>query len=116
MSEFPELDDDSVIELSREGGIAFMPGLQRQHRFTLRDLPAPQRESLCRLVRYMAGLAHAADGSVDAVGRGDERYYHIQVFHLDEKGDRHFAQLEWRVPESSAPPELEKLLKNGLVE
>ncbi|WP_407924236.1 protealysin inhibitor emfourin [Biostraticola tofi] len=93
-----------------------MPGLQRRQLFTLRDLPAPQRESLCRLIRWVVGLAPRADGDDYSVGRGDERYYRIQVYHRNDSGNRDIAQLEWRVPESSAPPELETLVSYGRVE
>ncbi len=44
----PELTDDAVVELAREGGVAFIPGLRSQRRFALpAQLGRNRRSSAC---------------------------------------------------------------------
>jgi hypothetical protein len=37
-----QLTDDAIIELAREGGIAFIPNLRGERRFALAQLPDPK--------------------------------------------------------------------------
>ncbi|NDL65750.1 protealysin inhibitor emfourin [Acerihabitans arboris] len=105
------LNEHAVIELSREGGLAYIPKLAAQQRFALCDLSAAQREHLCHLVSRMALLAQHA-GQTRTPGSGDQRFYRILIVGHPEGGPQ-ATQAEIVVPESSAPPELEILWKKG---
>jgi len=43
MNPVPELNDDAVIDVAREGGFAYIPKLAAPRRFALSQLSAPQR-------------------------------------------------------------------------
>ncbi|HEY0211280.1 protealysin inhibitor emfourin [Acerihabitans sp.] len=107
------LNEHAVIELSREGGVAYMPKLAALQRFALCDLSSAQREHLCRLVGRVALLAQHSEQS-RTPGSGDQRYYRILIVGHPQ-GEAQATQAEIKVPESSAPPELEILWKNGTV-
>lgn len=107
MGRLPVLDDCSVIAVSREGGFAYIPTLASPQRFVLADMPPPERERLCDLITRAAPLAQPPRG-VNAPGRGDQRYFRIQLFYRDG-GEASAAALELLVPEQSAPPELQAL-------
>lgn len=105
------LNEHTVIELSREGGFAYIPKLAAQQRFALCDLSAEQREHLYHLVSRMALLA--ADAAQNRTpGSGDQRFYRILIVGHPQ-GEPQATQAEIVVPESCAPPELENLWKNG---
>ncbi len=102
-------DEHRVIEVTREGGFAFIPALCVRQRVDWRDLSPAQRQRLCDLINHVAALA-AQSGQ--QAGRGDQRYYRILI--LDQSaGQRPQEPQEITVPESSAPRELAVLWKNG---
>ncbi|WP_410014014.1 protealysin inhibitor emfourin [Sodalis sp. C49] len=105
------LNEHAVIELSREGGFAYIPKLAAQQRFALCDLSSAQREQLCHLVSRVALLAQHS-GQNRAPGSGDQRFYRILIVG-QPPGEAQPAQAEIVVPESSAPPELEILWQKG---
>lgn len=39
--DIPELTDDAIVELAREGGVAFIPKLNKQRKIALATLTAP---------------------------------------------------------------------------
>ncbi|WP_130099690.1 protealysin inhibitor emfourin [Siccibacter turicensis] len=107
----PELTDDAVIELAREGGVAFIPRLSAPRRIVLAELTPEQRERLAEILRQALPQAHPP-GQPDSPGRGDQRYYRIQIAwtHHDSSG---YADIVLLVPENSAPPALQNLWKRG---
>ncbi|MDU5500303.1 MAG: hypothetical protein E6099_04395 [Enterobacter sp.] len=54
----PELTDDAVVELAREGGVAYIPKLSGQRTIALSSLNEAQRQ---RLVWTGQNQAHYAD-------------------------------------------------------
>lgn len=114
MKNLPELTDDAIIELAREGGIAWIPKLAGLRRFALANLPAPVREHICAAIRNALPLAREP-GKPDSPGRGDQFYYRIHIsYSHPQKNQRADAVL--LIPEQSAPPELEALWRNGAQE
>ena len=109
MNSLPELSDDAVIELAREGGLAFIPKLAGQRRIALAQLPDPQREHVCAILRKALAQGEPPGPSCSA-GRGDQRYYRIQISYVtrQESGD-----IIILIPENAAPPELERLWRDG---
>lgn len=114
MQNLPILDDHTVIELSREGGLAVFPGLSLQHRIALAELAPAKRERLCELLRRSAPLAQSAQ-QARPPGYGDQRYYRIQIYYQRAQ-QAPALLLELLIPENSAPTELTQLWKNGAMD
>lgn len=49
--DIPELTDDAIVELAREGGVAFIPMLNKQRKITLATLTAPQRQRVTDILK-----------------------------------------------------------------
>lgn len=107
------LNEHTVLDVTREGGLAFIPAFNVHQRVAWCDLSFTQRERLCALINPMASLVSTGGGP--SAGRGDQRFYRIQI--LEHDPTQHSPPgLEIVVPESSAPPELAMLWKNGRLE
>ncbi|WP_437613501.1 protealysin inhibitor emfourin [Erwinia sp. V71] len=109
MNPLPELSDDAVIELAREGGLAFIPKLAGLRRIALAQLADPQREHVCNILRKALAQGEPP-GPACPAGRGDQRYYRIQISYVtrQESGD-----IIMLISENAAPPELERLWRDG---
>ncbi|WPD75220.1 hypothetical protein OGM23_19235 [Dickeya fangzhongdai] len=108
----PDLTDDVIIELAREGGFAWIPRLAGPRRFALAEIPADKKEKLCAMLRDVLPAAQEP-GQPDSPGRGDQFYYRIHIHYCNTPDSR---QTDWvlLIPEQSAPSELEALWRNGL--
>jgi len=104
-----QLTDDAIIELAREGGIAFIPKLRGERRFTLADLPEPQKQRVCQVLEQAMPLGEPEDQAAN-MGRGDQRYYRIQITYATH---REAGTLVILIPEQLAPPELQSLWRDG---
>ena len=109
MKELPELTDDAVIDLAREGGFAYIPTLAGQRRIELGQLPNPQKERVCEILRHSLPLGEPADKPVQS-GRGDQYYYRIQISYQTQQ---HAGDIVIVIPDRLAPPELKALWKEG---
>lgn len=109
MKELPELTDDAVIDLAREGGFAYIPKLAGERRIALGQLPDPQKARVCEILRHSLPLGEPADKPVQA-GRGDQYYYRIQISY---NNDQQSGDIVIVIPDSLAPPELKALWKEG---
>ncbi len=52
----PELTDDAVVELAREGGLAFMPALSGKRQIVIAQLSAEQRQRLVEILHQALPL------------------------------------------------------------
>ena len=109
MKALPELTDDAVIDLAREGGFAYIPKLAGKRRITLAQLPAPQKERVCEILRQSLPLGEPPDKPAVA-GRGDQYYYRIQISYDTQQ---HSGDIVILIPDSLAPPALKALWKEG---
>ncbi|MBP2167883.1 hypothetical protein J2125_001075 [Erwinia toletana] len=109
MNPLPELSDDTVIELAREGGFAYLPKLAAQRRIALAQLASPQRERVCDILRKALAQGEPP-GPACSAGRGDQRYYRLQISYSTHQSSGDIIML---IPESAAPPELEMLWRDG---
>lgn len=112
MDQCPVLDDQTVVELSREGGFAYIPKLLVRQRFALGEMPPAQREHLCALIRQL--LPGHASPRERYPGSGDQRYYRIHI-HRRRDDRQTQAVFELLVPESSAPQDLALFWKDGRI-
>ncbi|NKI75845.1 hypothetical protein Dpoa2040_003170 [Dickeya sp. CFBP 2040] len=110
-NDLPELTDDVIIELAREGGFAWVPRLASSRRFVLAEVTAPQKEKIRTVLHKALPSAHEP-GLPDSPGHGDQFYYRIHIHYGNAQDSR---QADWvlLIPEQSAPTELETLWRNG---
>ncbi|ADP09717.1 conserved uncharacterized protein [Erwinia sp. Ejp617] len=105
----PELSDDAVIDVAREGGLAYFPKLAQPRRFTLAQLSAPQKARVCEVLRQALRLGEPED-PLSTPGRGDQRYFRIQISYATRQSSGAIVLL---IPEQLAPTELESLWRDG---
>lgn len=109
MRELPVLTADAVIDVAREGGIAYMPRLAAPRRIALAELDETQRLRISEILRRSLPLGQQP-GLADSPGRGDQRYYRIQITWTRHNGITDFMLL---IPESKAPEALVDLWRHG---
>lgn len=63
----------ALVSISREGGLAFFPGLARARQIDLSSCDAAARE------RILGVLGAAAAHAVSQAGSGDQRYFRIEI-------------------------------------
>ncbi|HEY4466932.1 MAG TPA: protealysin inhibitor emfourin [Klebsiella sp.] len=107
----PELTDDTVIELAREGGVAFIPRLSGLRKIALSSLSPAQRQRIADILQQTLPVS-SPPGNSTSPGRGDQRYFRIQIVWTRHNQARytHFILL---VPEQDAPPSLVDLWQKG---
>lgn len=107
----PELTEDAVIELAREGGVAFIPQLSGLRRIALSTLTPQQRERVIDVLQQALQRGFPP-GQTDSPGRGDQRYFRIQII-WTHHNQAHYTDIILLVPEQEAPPSLVDLWKKG---
>ncbi len=111
MEIFPELTDDAIVELAREGGFAWIPRLSARRRIILATLDEASRRRVCDILRQVLPLG-LPPGRPNSPGRGDQRYYRIQITWTRHVSTQ-YQDLILLVPEASAPPALKDLWEHG---
>ncbi len=114
MKILPELNDDAIIELAREGGLAFIPKLAVPRRFALASVPSSERERICNAIRDAFPQAREP-GEPDGPGRGDQFYYRIHISYCHPQQNQ-YTDVILLIPENRAPSELAELWRNGVQE
>lgn len=109
MNSLPELNDDAVIDVAREGGFAWIPKLSGPRRITLAQLSLPQREHVCSVLRQAISLGEPP-GEQSRAGQGDQRYFRIEISYATSQQVSNIVLL---IPEDQAPPELIELWRKG---
>ena len=101
MIRLPPLSRATLVRLSRQGGVAYVPGRAAPRDIDLRSCPEDTRREVCQALQQAAPLA-AGD---DQPG-GDQRYFRIEIWFVDET-----AAVQFQVPETQAPEPLLRLWK-----
>lgn len=109
MSALPELNDDAVIDVAREGGVAFIPKLSGPRRFALGQLSQDEKARVCSIMKQAMALGEPA-GPQSQAGRGDQRYFRIEITYATSHEAGNIVMV---IPENLAPPALVELWKNG---
>jgi len=109
MDSLPELSDDAVIDVAREGGFAYIPKLSGPRRIALAQLSGPQREHVCNVLRQAMPLAESP-AEQSRPGQGDQRYYRIEISYATP--DR-LGNIVIIIAEDQAPPALVQLWQDG---
>ncbi|VVN93312.1 protealysin inhibitor emfourin [Pseudomonas fluorescens] len=106
MKSLPTLGDDAVVRLSRQGGVAAIHALTRPREIEFAQCDINQRSRICSVLEGCLPLADPASG------RGDQRFYQIEVrYRIGEQDDR----MVMKVPENQAPGGLVQLWDKGEV-
>ncbi|MBO1112852.1 protealysin inhibitor emfourin [Bordetella petrii] len=101
MIELPPLSQATLVRLSRQGGVAYLPGRAAPRDIDLRACPEDTRQQVCQALRQAAPLAAGEDEP-----GGDQRYFRIEIWFVDEA-----ATVRFQVPEARAPEPLLRLWK-----
>ncbi|ECG8590008.1 hypothetical protein FNI11_09625 [Salmonella enterica subsp. salamae] len=109
--DIPELTDDAIVELAREGGIAFMPKLNKQRRIALAALTDLQRQRVTDILRQTLPVG-SPPGQVNSPGKGDQRYFRIQIVWTQHQ-QAQYTDIVILVPENDAPDALVELWQKG---
>ena len=100
----PDLSDDAVIELAREGGVAWIPALSGMRKIVVARLNEQQRQRIATILQQSLPLGKPP-GQPDSPGSGDQRFFHVGLAERDtgltqEFGDgaenRHRVAIETR--------------------
>ncbi|MBV7486001.1 protealysin inhibitor emfourin [Bordetella sp. BOR01] len=101
MIELPSLSDATLVRVSRQGGIAYVPGRAAPRDIDLRACPEDVRRDVCQALQQAAPLATG-----EAEPGGDQRYFRIEIWFVDDT-----ATVRFQVPETRAPEPLLRLWK-----
>lgn len=107
MMEEPELTDDAVIELAREGGVAFIPRLSAPRRIVVAQLSAAQRLRILDILQQTLPVGQPP-GQPDSPGRGDRRFFRLHIVWTTRHPD-----MLVLIPEEKAPAALVTLWREG---
>lgn len=100
MKVLPELGENSVVRVSRQGGMAAIHSLSRPREIEFAQCDITQRTRICSVLKGCLPLDSGESG------RGDQRFYQIEV--------RYGAgEMVLKVPEDQAPGELVHLWDKG---
>ncbi|WP_034916364.1 protealysin inhibitor emfourin [Erwinia sp. 9145] len=108
MNSLPELNDDAIIDVAREGGLAFIPKLSGPRRIALAQLDGVEREHVCSVLRHALPLGTPPEAG--RVGQGDRRYFRVEVSYATRQETGSIVLL---IPEEQASPELVQLWQEG---
>ena len=106
MKPLDSLESNAVIEIYREGGIAFIPKLSGPRRVELAGMSDDKRQQICQLINQALPFAQEKENA----GRGDQRYFRIEIY---VESAEHSASLVVIIPETEAPEALVNLWKQA---
>ena len=107
MIRLPPLSEASVVRVTREGGVARVPGLARPRSFQLGDCTEELRQQIDDALQ--SAVPHAGQGGAASPG-GDQRVYRVEVV---VQGTASSRSVSFEVPETEAPEALVHLWKNA---
>ena len=109
MIQLPPLDQASVVRVTREGGVAYLPGLSRPRSYQLGNCSEELRQQIGEALQSAA--PHAELGGGPGSPGGDQRYYRVEV--VVESATARSGSISFEVPESEAPEALVHLWKDA---
>ena len=102
-----DLSDDAVIELAREGGVAWIPALSGMRKIVVAKLNEQQKQRIATILQQSLPLGKPP-GQPDSPGRGDQRFFRIQIV-----SEQHYHSLIILIPGDRAPDSLVELWRDG---
>jgi hypothetical protein len=107
MITLPPLELALRVSLTREGGLAYLPGLARARSIDMTTCPPGLRDQVCEALQSAAPRATPESGAQG----GDQRYFHVELVFRDP-ADGSTASLVFDVPEAEAPDTLVQLWRS----
>jgi hypothetical protein len=104
VNHLPPLHRATLLRISLQGGVAFIPGLSRPRPIDLAGCADTERDRIFRV------LEASAQQSSEHCGQGDQRYFHVEVIYRDGADEK---SADFRIPENEAPEPLVGLWKKG---
>ena len=111
MIQLPPLDQAAIVRVTREGGLAYVPGLARPRSYQLGNCSEALRRQIDEALQSAAPHADAAGGP-GAAG-GDQRFYRVEVVMQGSSSTMHSGSVSFEVPEAEAPAALVHLWKDA---
>lgn len=102
MRPLPPWDTVVAVQVQRQGGVAAIPALAQPRMISLRRCPQDERGRLC------AAIAQAAAMAQEECGRGDQRYFTVEILRENDE-----EPLRFNIPEAGAPELLVNLWRHG---
>ena len=99
-----DLSDDAIIELAREGGVAWIPALSGMRKIVVAK---QQKQRIASILQQSLPLGKPP-GQPDSPGSGDQRFFRIQIV-----SEQHYHSLIILIPEERAPESLVELWRDG---
>lgn len=106
MKTLPDLDDNAVVRLSRQGGVAAIHALTRPREIEFAQCNVEQRTRICSVLEGCLPLESPASG------RGDQRFFRIEMLY---RANDQNSEMVLQVPEDQAPGDLVQLWDKGEV-
>src|SRR5476649_902155 len=106
MKPLESLDSSAVIEIYREGGMAFIPKLNGPRRVAMDGLSEGKRQQICDWINQSLPFAEASEKA----GHGDQRYYRLEIHYTTPQKS---GSLVIIIPETQTPAELIELWKSA---
>ncbi|MCI0994040.1 hypothetical protein HNO91_08115 [Pseudomonas corrugata] len=106
MKTLPDLDDNAVVRLSRQGGVAAIHALTRPREIEFAQCDLDQRTRIHSVLEGCLPLTSSTSG------QGDQRFFQIEVRYRTDDQDN---EMVLQVPEDRAPGELVHLWDKGEV-
>jgi hypothetical protein len=101
-----DLSDDAVIELAREGGVAWIPALSGMRKIVVAKLNEQQKQRIATILQQSLPLGKPP-GQPDSPG-GRPAFFRIQIV-----SEQHYHSLIILIPEDRAPDSLVELWRDG---
>lgn len=108
MIRLPPLNEATVVRVTREGGVAYMPGLSQPRSFQLGDCTAELRRQIGDALQ--SAVPHAGQAGA-TLSSGDQRYYRVEVVVESTEEEHQQISVSFEVPEAEAPEALVHLWK-----
>ena len=106
MKPLESLESSAVIEMYREGGVAFIPKLNGPRRVSMAGMSEDKRQQICQLINQSLPYAEPPEQA----GRGDQRYYRLEISYATAQQS---GSLVLIIPETQTPAELIELWKSA---
>ena len=90
----PDLSDDAVIELAREGGVAWIPALSGMRKIVVARLNEQQRQRIATILQQSLPLGKPP-GQPDSPGSGEQHYHSLIILIPEERAPNSLIEL-WR--------------------
>jgi hypothetical protein len=113
MIQLPPLDQATIVRVTREGGLAYVPGLSRPRSYQLGNCSEELRQQIDAALQSAAPHAGAFSGPGSA--GGDQRFYRVEVVMQGSSSSAMHSgsSVSFEVPEAEAPEALVHLWKDA---